>query len=122
MQRTNRIILNTVVLYAKIVICMAISLYTVPLVLRALGESDYGLFNLVGGVIAMLAFTNAAMTVSTQRYLSVTIGERDKQKLLQVYNLSIMLHVIIGIVVVRIFPAHILPRTVPRECRRSSHL
>lgn len=102
MQRTNRIILNTAVLYAKIVICMAISLYTVPLVLRALGESDYGLFNLVGGVIAMLAFTNAAMTVSTQRYLSVTIGERDKQKLLQVYNLSIMLHVIIGIVVVGI--------------------
>ena len=105
MQRTNRIILNTVVLYAKIVVCMAISLYTVPLVLRALGESDYGLYNLIGGIIAMLAFMNAAMTVSTQRYLSVTIGERDKQKLLEVYNLSILLHILIGLAVVVIIEA-----------------
>lgn len=105
MQRTHRIILNTVVLYAKIVVCMAISLYTVPIVLRALGESDYGLYNLIGGIIAMLAFMNAAMTVSTQRYLSVTIGERDKTKLLQVYNLSILLHIIIGIVVAVIVEA-----------------
>ncbi len=105
MQRTDRIILNTVVLYAKIVICMAISLYTVPIVLRALGESDYGLYNLIGGIIAMLAFMNAAMTVSTQRYLSVTIGERDKTKLLQVYNLSILLHILIGLAVVAIIEA-----------------
>lgn len=105
MQRTNRIILNTVVLYAKIVVCMAISLYTVPLVLRALGESDYGLYNLIGGIIAMLAFMNAAMTVSTQRYLSVTIGERDNVKLQQVYNLSILLHILIGLAVVGIIEA-----------------
>lgn len=84
----------------KIVICMAISLITVPLVLHALGEKDYGLFSLIAGVIAMLAFINGAMTVSTQRYLSVTIGERDKPKLLQVYNLSILLHFLLGVVIV----------------------
>lgn len=100
MQANNRIIYNTIVLYAKIVICMAISLYTVPLVLQALGQSDYGLFALIGGIIAMLAFMNGAMTVSTQRYMSVTIGERNNAKLVQVYNLSIGLHVAIGIVVV----------------------
>ena len=100
MQSTNRILFNSVILYLKIVICMAISLITVPLVLHALGESDFGLFNLIAGVIAMLAFINGAMTVSTQRYLSVTIGERDKTKLLEVYNLSILLHFIIGIVIV----------------------
>ena len=99
MQSTNRIIVNSTVLYAKILICMAISLYTVPLVLSAVGKSDYGLYTLVGGIIAMLAFMNGAMTVSTQRYLSVTIGERNSQKLLQVYNLSIALHIVIGILV-----------------------
>ena len=100
MESNHRIIFNSVVLYMKIVICMAISLFTVPLVLHALGDKDYGLFNLIAGVIAMLAFINSAMTVSTQRYLSVTIGERDKTKLLQVYNLSILLHILIGIVIV----------------------
>lgn len=100
MQGVNRIIFNTAVLYAKILICMAISLYTVPLLLHALGDSDYGLFNLIGGIISMLAFMNAAMTLSTQRYLSVTIGEGNHQKLLEVYNISIILHVIIGLAVV----------------------
>ena len=100
MQATGRIIFNTGVLYIKIVICMAISLYTVPLVLDALGQNDYGLFTLIGGIIAMLAFMNGAMTVSTQRYMSVTIGERNNDKLVQVYNLSIGLHVAIGIIVV----------------------
>lgn len=105
MQATNRIIFNTVVLYAKIVICVGISLYTVPLVLHALGESDYGLYNLIAGLVAMLAFMNGAMTVSTQRYLSVTIGERDSQKLLQVFNLSILLHIILGLIVVLLIEA-----------------
>ena len=100
MESNHRIIFNSVILYLKIVICMAISLITVPLVLHALGNSDYGLFNLIAGVIAMLAFINGAMTVSTQRYLSVTIGEKDKTKLLEVYNLSILLHLLIGIVIV----------------------
>lgn len=99
MKSTNRIIVNSIVLYAKILICMAISLYSVPLVLSAVGKSDYGLYTLVGGIIAMLAFMNGAMTVSTQRYLSVTIGERDQKKLLNVYNLSIALHIVIGILV-----------------------
>lgn len=100
MKGTDRIIFNTVVLYAKILICMLINLWTVPLVLSALGAEDFGLYNLVAGVVAMLAFLNGAMTISTQRYLSVTIGEGDGQKLLKVFNISILLHIIIAAVVV----------------------
>lgn len=100
MQSSTRIILNSIILYAKIVICLVISLWTVPLVFQALGQDDYGLYNLVAGVIAMFAFLNAAMTVSTQRFLSVTIGEKNTGKLLQVFNLSFVLHIVIGCVVV----------------------
>lgn len=100
MQSTNRIIVNSLILYAKIIICMVISLWTVPLVLKALGEDDFGLYNLVAGVVVMLSFMNGAMTISTQRYLSVTIGERNKEKLQEVYNISILLHIIIGLIVV----------------------
>lgn len=100
MQRTDRIVFNSFILYGKIVVSMAISLITVPIVLHALGEDDFGLFNLVAGIVAMLAFLNGTMTVSTQRYLSVTIGQADPSRLLQVYNLSIVLHAIIGLFVV----------------------
>lgn len=100
MQGTNRIIINTIILYVKIIVCMIISLWTVPLFLQGLGEHDFGVFNLVAGIVAMLAFLNGAMTVSTQRFLSVTIGEKDKNKLLEVFNLSIILHFILGFLVV----------------------
>ena len=100
MQSSSRIIVNSIILYAKIFICLVISLWTVPLVFKALGQDDYGLYNLVAGVIAMFAFLNAAMTVSTQRFLSVTIGEKNAEKLLQVFNLSLLLHVFIGAIVV----------------------
>ncbi len=100
MQGTNRIIFNTIVLYGKICVCMVISLWTVPIVLSSLGKADYGLYNLVAGIVAMLAFLNGAMTVSTQRFLSVTIGENDGKKLQEVYNLSILLHIVIGLIVV----------------------
>lgn len=99
----HRVIFNTVILYLKIVITMLISLVTVPMVLRALGESDYGLYNLIAGVISMLSFLNASMTIATQRYLSVAIGESNNYKLNEIYNSSIILHLIIGVVIVVIF-------------------
>ena len=103
MTTANRVILNTAILYAKILICTFISLWTVPLVLRALGASDYGLYNLIAGVIAMLSFINGAMTVSTQRYLSVTLGMKDAEEMNYVYNASILLHVTIGAAIIVLF-------------------
>jgi len=100
MKSTNRIIFNTIVLYAKIVICMLISLWTVPLLLEALGEADFGLYNLVFGVVTLLAFINAAMTVSSQRYISVELGSGDNERVNRVYNVSLLLHFIIGIALV----------------------
>lgn len=100
MTSASRVILNTIILYTKIVVVMIINLWTVPLLLRAMGKSDYGLFLLIAGVIAMLAFLNAAMTVSTQRFMSITMGENDAGKLNVIYNVSIVLHVIIGVIVV----------------------
>lgn len=103
MTTANRVIVNTVILYAKILICMFISLWTVPLLLHSLGVEDYGLYNLLAGVIAMLSFINGAMTVSTQRYLSVTLGMKDAEEMNYVYNTSILLHVSIGSVVIVLF-------------------
>lgn len=100
MNANNRIIKNTIILYAKIIINMVISLWTVPLVLRALGQSDYGLYNLVAGVVAMLSFLNGSMTVVVQRYMSVTMGSGDIRKLNNVYNAGLRIHLFLGIIII----------------------
>lgn len=100
MQTTVRVVFNTVVLYAKIIMSMAIALVSVPLVLKALGASDYGLYNLVAGIVAMLAFLNNSMTVSTQRYMSVALGEGNREKINNIYNASFILHTVLALGVV----------------------
>ena len=100
MQATLKVVINTVVLYAKILVTMAIALISVPLILKALGVSDYGLYNLIAGVVAMLSFLNNSMTVSSQRYMSVVMGANDETKINVIYNTSFLLHLLLGIVVV----------------------
>lgn len=100
MKTTTKVVFNTIVLYARILISMAISLITVPLVLHALGQSDYGLYSLVGGIVAMLGFLNNSMSVSTQRFMSVAMGEGNIDKINRVFNVNIRMHFLLGIFVV----------------------
>lgn len=99
----NKIVLNTIILYIKIVLNMVLSFVSVPIVLRALGAEDYGLYALVAGVVAMLAFLNSSMTVSTQRYLSVTMGTGNVNKVTEVFSCSLYLHLLIGLIVCVLF-------------------
>lgn len=103
MQTSTRVIFNTAILYVKVVLSLTIALVSVPLVLKALGASDYGLYNLVAGIVTMLAFLNNAMTVSSQRYMSVAMGENNEDKINSIFNTSFLLHLILGILVVLIF-------------------
>ncbi|MRG43871.1 hypothetical protein GFS24_02035 [Chitinophaga sp. SYP-B3965] len=100
MQAANRVVLNTGFLYGKMLISMFIALYATRLVLNALGVEDYGIFNLVSGIVAMLSFLNSSMTLSTQRYMSFFLGAGDEGKLKTAFNSSVWLHLVIGIVVV----------------------
>lgn len=95
----NRVIKNTGYLYAKMGITMFISLYTTRLILNSLGVSDFGIFNIVGGAIAMLGFLNAAMAGTTQRFMSYTEGEGNKEKQKSIFNVSLILHFIIACLV-----------------------
>ncbi len=99
MEGRNKVVINTIILYLKIIISLSISFISVPLVLNALGEKDFGLYNLIFGIVSMLAFLNSSMSMSTQRFLSVTIGTNDLSKCCVIYNTSIVLHIIIGITV-----------------------
>lgn len=78
---------------------MFISLYTTRLILNSLGASDFGIFNIVGGAIAMLGFLNGAMASATQRFMSYSEGEGDKEKQKSIFNVSIILHFAISLLV-----------------------
>ena len=95
----NRVIKNTGYLYAKMGITMFISLYTTRLILNTLGASDFGIFNIVGGAIAMLGFLNGAMASATQRFMSYSEGEGNKEKQKSIFNVSFLLHLGISFMV-----------------------
>jgi len=95
----NRVIKNTGILYIKMGITMFISLYTTRLILNSLGVTDFGIFNVVGGVIAMLGFMNAAMATATQRFMSYAEGEGKTEKQKSIFNVSVILHFVIALIV-----------------------
>lgn len=95
----NRVIKNTGYLYAKMAITMFVSLYTTRLILNSLGASDFGIYNIVGGAIAMLGFLNASMASATQRFMSYAEGEGDKEKQKYIFNISVVLHAGIAVFV-----------------------
>ena len=98
-QTANRVIKNTGYLYAKMAITMFVSLYTTRLILNSLGASDFGIYNIVGGAIAMLGFLNVAMASATQRFMSYSEGEGNKEKQKYIFNISCILHFCISIVI-----------------------
>ena len=102
MQPAKRVAVNTGILYGRMAITIFISLYATRLVLAALGAEDYGIFNVVGGSIAMLTFLNIAMTSATQRFMSYAQGEGNKEKQKLIFNVAVLLHFFIGIAVVLI--------------------
>ena len=97
MEVAKRIVVNTAAQYTKSVINTAISLYTVRLVLRALGEDDYGIYSLIAGVIALLGFVTNAMVITTQRYLSYHYGRGDRLLVRKMFANSFFLHLAVGL-------------------------
>ena len=86
MSTSSRVIKNTGYLYIKMIITMFVSLYSTRLILASLGASDFGLFNVVGGAIAMLGFLNSTMANATQRFMSYAEGEGLLEKKKTIFN------------------------------------
>ncbi len=89
MQSSTRVAINTSVQYARTIISVIITLYTSRIILANLGVDDYGIYSLVGGVIALLAFIQNNLAQTTQRYLSYYQGRKDLQMQIKIFNNSI---------------------------------
>ena len=72
-----RIYKNTMFLYMRTLLVMFVTLYTTRIILSALGVEDYGIFNVVGGVVTLLAVFNNSMSAASSRYISYAIGKKD---------------------------------------------
>ena len=95
----KRIAVNTGLLYARMAVVMVVNLYTVRLVLNALGAVDYGIYDVVAGIVVMLQSVSTVLSVSTQRYYSYALGESDFYKISQVFSASINVFTIFSLIV-----------------------
>lgn len=92
MSNSTRIAKNTIALYFRQILIMLVSLYTVRVVLATLGAEDYGIYNVVAGVVVLFSFVNSAMATSVQRYLNFCIGKNDAEKTQAVFSKSLIIH------------------------------
>ena len=91
----RRIAKNTFYLYGRMIVTMVVSLFTSRIVLESLGVTDFGVYNVVGGFVAMLGFFNSSVSVSTQRFLNVGMSTTNEDGLKKIFSTAINAHVLI---------------------------
>lgn len=96
---SKRIAKNTLALYMQMFVSMLIGLYISRVVLNVLGVEDFGIYNVVGGVVAMFGVLNSAMASSTSRFITFELGNDNKEKLKTVFSTALFIHIIIGLIV-----------------------
>lgn len=89
----KRIAKNTILLFARMLLLMGVSLYTSRVTLDALGVDDYGIYNVVGGVVAMFTILSGSLTAAIQRFLTFELGKGDVEKLKTTFSTSVNIQV-----------------------------
>lgn len=89
----KRIAKNTIFLYFRSFLMMAIGLFSSRVILQALGVADYGLYNAIGSIVAMFAIINGVLAVGTSRFLTFELGKNDQVKLKQTFGAAFAMHV-----------------------------
>lgn len=102
MQAANRVIINTSIVYARLIFTLLVGLITTRLILNALGETDYGIYSLVAGIIGMLSFLNSSMSIASMRFMSHSLGSGDMDLVKRTFNTTLVIHFFIGFMVVLI--------------------
>lgn len=95
----KRIAKNTLLLYFRMLLTIVVGLYTSRVVLGTLGVSDYGVYNVVGGIVAMLSFLNSALTAASQRFIAFELGRGDMGKLKKIFCTSVTIHAALAVII-----------------------
>lgn len=115
----KKIARNTIALYIRMTITMAIGFFTARVTLQQLGVEDYGLNNLVGSIVSMFSFINGSMGTAVQRFYSIEIGKGNENRLKRVFGTGLYLHIWVALITVflaEIFAIFFLHRmNIPEE-------
>jgi len=96
----KRIAKNTLLLYFRQILIMLVSLYTVRIVLSILGVEDYGIYNVVAGIVSMFGFLSGSMAIASQRFFSFELGRKDYERLQKTFSISIEIYALIAITII----------------------
>lgn len=99
-ENNKRIAKNTLILYVRMLFSMLVSLYTSRVILQTLGIEDYGIYNVVGGVVSMFSIISGSLSASISRFLTFELGKNDIEKFKKVFSTSVNIQIIITIIVV----------------------
>jgi len=95
----NRIIKNTAFLYLRMLLVMAVGLFSSRIVLQVLGVSDFGLYNAVGSIVVMFSIINGTLSAGTSRFLTFALGKGDSENLKKTFSAAFFMHVAIALIV-----------------------
>ena len=98
-ENNKRIAKNTMFLFFRMLFTMFISLFTTRIVLEELGVIDFGIYNVVGGIVLMMEFLKSSMSTSIQRFLSFELGNKNYVRVRETFSMSINIHLIIVIII-----------------------
>lgn len=96
----ERVAKNVMMLYMRLFLTMCISIYTSRVLLNSLGVIDYGIYNVIGGLVGMLSFLNGSLTSSSQRFLTYSIGKGDSNEVSIIFTNIIYIHILLALIVV----------------------
>lgn len=100
LDNNKRIAKNTLALYIRMLFMMGITLYTSRVMLKVLGVEDFGIYNVVGGVVVLFAFLNTVMSSATQRFLSYDLGCMDFTQMRKTFSVSMTVHLYIVLAII----------------------
>lgn len=98
--KRQRIVQNTLMLYIRMLLIMAVTLYTSRIILNTLGVEDYGIYNVVSGVIVMLGFLYSSLGGAGARFIAFTLGKGENGELKQVFATILCIHFILAGVII----------------------
>lgn len=98
-ENNKRIAKNALYLYIRMFLTMGVTLFTSRVILQTLGVEDFGIYNVVAGIVVLFAFINNAMAIASQRFLSFALGKKDEQEVKRVFSMSLTSHIAIAGVV-----------------------
>ena len=91
---------NTMYMYLRMLVTMVVALFTTRIVYNALGIDNYGIYNIVGSVIVFMTFINSGLTTATRRYITAELAQGTEESQQNVFNLSLLAHLLIILIVV----------------------